>query len=104
MKNELSIPILHVTHDIREALFLADEILPVVRGRVCHKWLLQFMLSAREGFPARTQPQVAIQNCTRTSTFRKDQGVYEMNIGTYSIDDYMHLVKSFHGNLAPGSS
>ncbi len=50
MKNELSIPILHVTHDIREALFLADEILPVVRGRVCHKWLLQFMLSAREGF------------------------------------------------------
>jgi len=25
-----------------------------------------------------------------------------MNIGTYSIDDYMHLVKSFHGNLAPG--
>jgi molybdate transport system ATP-binding protein len=50
MKHELSIPILHVTHDIREALFLADEILPVVRGRVCHKWLLQFMLSAREGF------------------------------------------------------
>jgi formylmethanofuran dehydrogenase subunit E len=25
-----------------------------------------------------------------------------MNIGTYTIDDYMHLVKSFHGNLAPG--
>jgi formylmethanofuran dehydrogenase subunit E len=25
-----------------------------------------------------------------------------MNIGTYSIDDYMHLVKSFHGNVAPG--
>ncbi len=25
-----------------------------------------------------------------------------MNIGTYSIDDYMHLVKSFHGSLAPG--
>ena len=50
MKAELNIPILHVTHDIREALFLGDEILPVVRGRVCHKWLLQFMLSAREGF------------------------------------------------------
>jgi len=25
-----------------------------------------------------------------------------MNIGTYTIDDYMHLVKSFHGNVAPG--
>lgn len=25
-----------------------------------------------------------------------------MNIGPYPIDDYMHLVKSFHGNVAPG--
>jgi molybdate transport system ATP-binding protein len=50
MKTELDIPIIHVTHDIREALYLADEILPVVRGRIHHKWLLQFMLSAREGF------------------------------------------------------
>jgi formylmethanofuran dehydrogenase subunit E len=25
-----------------------------------------------------------------------------MNIGPYTIDDYMHLVKSFHGNVAPG--
>ena len=25
-----------------------------------------------------------------------------MNIGPYSIEDYMHLVKSFHGNVAPG--
>ncbi|HPI91872.1 MAG TPA: ATP-binding cassette domain-containing protein [Deltaproteobacteria bacterium] len=50
IKTELNIPILHVTHDIREALFLGDEILPVVNGRVFHKWLLQFMISAREGF------------------------------------------------------
>lgn len=50
IKAELSIPILHVTHDIREALFLGDDILPVVRGRVYHRWLLQFMLSAKEGF------------------------------------------------------
>lgn len=50
IKTELSIPILHVTHDIREALFLGDAILPVVNGRVFHKWLLQFMISAREGF------------------------------------------------------
>ncbi len=25
-----------------------------------------------------------------------------MNIGPYTIEDYLHLVKSFHGNLAPG--
>ena len=25
-----------------------------------------------------------------------------MNIGPYSIEDYMHMVKSFHGNIAPG--
>ncbi len=25
-----------------------------------------------------------------------------MNIGPYSIEDYMHLVKSFHGSIAPG--
>jgi formylmethanofuran dehydrogenase subunit E len=25
-----------------------------------------------------------------------------MNIGSYSYEEYVHLVKSFHGNLAPG--
>ncbi len=47
MKGELDIPIIHVTHDIREALFLGDEIVPVVSGKVFHKWLLQFMLTTR---------------------------------------------------------
>ena len=48
LKKDLHIPIIHVTHDIREALFLADEILPVVKGRVESKWILQFMLLSRE--------------------------------------------------------
>jgi molybdate transport system ATP-binding protein len=48
IKNELSIPIVHVTHDIREALFLADDIVPVVEGRVEPKWILNFMLTARD--------------------------------------------------------
>jgi molybdate transport system ATP-binding protein len=48
LKKELHIPIIHVTHDIREALFLADDILPVVQGRVESKWMLQFMLMSRE--------------------------------------------------------
>ena len=25
-----------------------------------------------------------------------------MKIGSYSYDEYIHLVKSFHGSLAPG--
>lgn len=56
MKHELKIPIIHVTHDIREALFLGDEIVPVVSGKIFQKWILQFMLTMRgEGLcPDRT--------------------------------------------------
>ena len=54
MKHELKIPIIHVTHDIREALFLGDEIVPVVSGKIFQKWILQFMLTMRgEGCPTR---------------------------------------------------
>jgi molybdate transport system ATP-binding protein len=48
IKSELDIPVIHVTHDIREALFLADDIIPLVRGRMEPKWTLQFILHARE--------------------------------------------------------
>ena len=39
LKEKLSIPIIHVTHDLSEALFLGDDILPVVRGRIDRSWL-----------------------------------------------------------------
>jgi molybdate transport system ATP-binding protein len=39
LKTELAIPIIHVTHDLNEALFLADELLPLVRGRIDREWL-----------------------------------------------------------------
>lgn len=48
IKQELKIPIIHVTHDIRDALFLADDIMPVVQGKLEPKWSLQFMLATRE--------------------------------------------------------
>ncbi|MCL1834120.1 MAG: ATP-binding cassette domain-containing protein [Leptospirales bacterium] len=44
LKNELLIPVLYVTHDIREARELSDDILPVKNGKVDHKWMLQFLL------------------------------------------------------------
>jgi molybdate transport system ATP-binding protein len=39
LKGSLSCPIIYVTHDINEALFLADEILPVVEGTNNAGWM-----------------------------------------------------------------
>lgn len=39
LKDSLSCPIIYVTHDINEALFLADEILPVVEGKSDKGWM-----------------------------------------------------------------
>lgn len=47
LKGELSIPVIHVTHDISEALYLADDVLPMVGGRIVRKWMVQFMLKGR---------------------------------------------------------
>jgi molybdate transport system ATP-binding protein len=47
LKQELSIPVIHVTHDISEALYLGDDVLPMVSGRIVRKWMVQFMLKGR---------------------------------------------------------
>lgn len=39
LKGRLSCPIIYVTHDIHEALFLADEILSVVDGKIDRGWM-----------------------------------------------------------------
>jgi molybdate transport system ATP-binding protein len=39
LKGKLSCPMIYVTHDIHEALFLADEILPVVDGKIDRGWM-----------------------------------------------------------------
>ncbi len=39
MKEDLSIPIVYVTHDVNEALYLADDLLPIVDGRVDPEWM-----------------------------------------------------------------
>lgn len=38
LKNELSIPIIHVTHDINEALVLGDDIISIARGKIVPEW------------------------------------------------------------------
>jgi len=42
IRSDLAIPIIHVTHDIEEARFLADDLVPVVRGRIDYSWLDSF--------------------------------------------------------------
>ena len=39
LKGGMSFPIIYVTHDITEALYLADEILPVVEGKIDDQWM-----------------------------------------------------------------
>ncbi len=39
LKGRLSCPVIYVTHDINEALFLADEILPVAEGKNDDGWM-----------------------------------------------------------------
>lgn len=39
IKNEFDLPIIHITHDIEEAEYLADSLLPIVNGHVEKKWL-----------------------------------------------------------------
>jgi molybdate transport system ATP-binding protein len=43
LKGTLSIPIVYVTHDVNEALFLADEILPIVEGKIDRNWMQQMI-------------------------------------------------------------
>jgi molybdate transport system ATP-binding protein len=45
IKGKLSVPILYVTHDIGEALRLADEIVPIVNGKVEKRWLQRTITS-----------------------------------------------------------
>lgn len=39
MKGKFDFPVIYVTHDINEALYLADEIVPVVQGKIDEGWI-----------------------------------------------------------------
>jgi len=39
IKSEWRLPVVHVTHDLEEAAFLADHVLPVAQGRAAPDWL-----------------------------------------------------------------
>ena len=55
MRRDLSMPVVYVTHDVNEALYLADQVIPVVEGRVDKDWLQQSVsrVDASGGAPAK---------------------------------------------------
>ena len=55
MKGELSIPIVYVTHDVNEALYLADDLLPIVDGCVDRQWMQRSIARADAARPDRTR-------------------------------------------------
>ena len=63
LKGSLSCPIIYVTHDINEALFLADQILPVVEGKNDHSWMQRTITrEPKEGMTAKgaREPRLAL--------------------------------------------
>jgi len=59
LKGRFSFPMIYVTHDINEALFLADQILPIVEGKVDCEWM-QRTVSRDQVLKAARQPRLAI--------------------------------------------
>ena len=63
IRNEITFPIIYVTHDISEAFALADELLPVVEGKVDKDWLQRAITPAPSaGVPAKAArtPRLAL--------------------------------------------
>lgn len=63
LKSIFSFPIIYVTHDINEALFLADEIMPVVEGKKNDGWMQSTIIrEPKAGMTARgaREPRLAL--------------------------------------------
>ncbi len=59
LKNQLSIPVVLVTHDLYEARFLADDILPIEQGKTAPDWLSRFLSIWQNGVCTNTAYQSA---------------------------------------------
>ncbi|HUN55739.1 MAG TPA: ATP-binding cassette domain-containing protein [Smithella sp.] len=63
LKGGMSFPVIYVTHDITEALYLADEILPVVEGKIDNQWMQRMINgapSAEATLRAARKPRLAL--------------------------------------------
>jgi molybdate transport system ATP-binding protein len=55
LKEELCMPLIYVTHDVNEALYLADDLLPIVAGRVDQEWLQRSLARVDAANPERAK-------------------------------------------------
>ena len=55
LKEELRIPVIYVTHDVNEALYLADDLLPIVEGRVDREWMQRSLMRVDDAKSERTK-------------------------------------------------
>lgn len=63
LKGGLSFPVVYVTHDINEALYLADEILPIVEGKEDRGWMRRTITGRafkKQGIRAAREQRLAI--------------------------------------------
>ena len=47
LKREMPLPIIHVTHDLGETMFLGDQVVPIVHGAIAPGWLERQLEEAR---------------------------------------------------------
>ncbi len=55
LKEELRMPVIYVTHDVNEALYLADDLLPIVEGQVDREWMQRSIVRVDDGRPERAK-------------------------------------------------
>ena len=63
LKSKMFFPIIYVTHDITEALYLADEILPVVEGKNDDQWMQRMITrepSSEVALRAAREPRLSL--------------------------------------------
>jgi len=63
LKGNISFPIIYVTHDITEALYLADELLPVVEGKIDDQWMQRMITresSTKVSIRAAREPRLSL--------------------------------------------
>ncbi len=50
LKKDLTFPMVHVTHDLTEALFLGDNVFPMVQGKLVPSWLQDQLENVMEDY------------------------------------------------------
>lgn len=58
LKQEFNLPVIHITHDLEEAEYLADTLLPIVQGQVDRQWHQPMIGLQKEQAPERQNNKI----------------------------------------------